>query len=317
MSISIIPLSGIAFPVDREVQWSTDTQESISGKEVRLSYYTYPRYTWTCDIGYLSSASAATFQALMGFYNERQGSADSFLYQDPDDNAVTGQSIATGNGSTAAYQLIKSLGGFIEPVLAPNISGTVNVYLNGTSIPSVGYSAPGSATLGQSSGGALAATIYYVKVAWNTNSGSTLAGTESSVAVSANNILTVAQPASPPVGAISWSIYVSNTAGGGSGAETLQATIAIATISWTEPTSGLIAGSALPSANTTGWSVSGWGGSTPGILTFAGNVLNNIPITADFSYYYPCRFATDKVAFTLGFSQIYTVKKLSWMSVKN
>jgi hypothetical protein len=157
-----------------------------------------------------------------------------------------------------------------------------------------------------------------VKCTWVTNSGETAASGETNFAASASNVITVAHPSSPPAGAIGWNVYVSNTSGG-SGAETRQnggTPIAVGT-NWTEPTSGLVTGAALPAGNTTGWSVSTWGASSPGVLTFQGNVVNSIAITADFTYYWPCRMSDDKLASNMFLSQFYAVKKLAFISVKN
>jgi hypothetical protein len=293
-------------------------QQAISGKETRIARQTYPRYKYALAMNLLRSSAAyqsSEYQYIIGFFNSLLGSFDTFLYQDADDNSVTSQTIGTGDNTATAFQLIRSFGSFIEPVLAPNVVSAV--YLNGTSIPSAGYSAPGAATLGSSANGSLGAATYYVRVAWVTPSGETLAGTEASLAVSASHVLIVAQPASPPAGAGAWNIYVSNTGGGGSGAETFQATVNIATSSWTEPTSGLVAGASLPAANTTGWSVSTWGNSSPGVLTFDGPVESPVAITADFSYYWPCRMSDDSLGFSLFMDQMYECKKFGFESVKN
>jgi uncharacterized protein (TIGR02217 family) len=67
----------------------------------------------------------------------------------------------------------------------------------------------------------------------------------------------------------------------------------------------------------TGWSVSSWGSANPGVITFATPPANNAPITADFSFYFPCRMSEDSVSFSLFIAQHYRVKKFSFISVKN
>jgi uncharacterized protein (TIGR02217 family) len=321
MSTAVFPtfnLPNIGWPIKRAPMWSTKIQESISGKEVRLAYYTYPKYKYVIDLNALQSiVSANDFATFLGFYNLRQGQFDTFLYSDPDQNSVTGQAIGTGNGSTAAYQLVNSYGTFVEPVLAPNTVSAV--YLSAVSIPAAGISAPTNGTLTSTAAGALGATTYYVKSTWVTNSGETLPAAETNLAVSASHVLNVAAPGSAPSSAIGWNVYVSNTAGGGSGHETLQNGGTPNTLGspWVEPTSGLVAGTALPGANTTGWSVSNWGATSPGVLTFAGNVRNTIAITADFTFYYPCRFLSDSQEFSGIWSNMYQCTKLSFQTVKN
>ncbi len=70
-------------------------------------------------------------------------------------------------------------------------------------------------------------------------------------------------------------------------------------------------------AQPTGWSVSTWGTSTPGVITFTSAPADNAVITADFSFYFPCRMSEDSVSFTLFIAQHYRVKKFSFISVKN
>ncbi len=178
---------------------------------------------------------------------------DTFLYTDATDNTVIAQSIGTGNGSTTTFQLVRSFGGFVEPILAPNAVTTV--YDNGTPVAAI--SAPTNGTLTQTSAGSLGATTYYVKTSWVTSTGETRVSNETSLAVSANKVLNVAAPGSAPAAAIGWNVYVSNTAGGGSGTETRQnglTPIALGT-PWVEPTSGLVAGVAGVAADqSSAWS---------------------------------------------------------------
>ena len=135
---------------------------------------------------------------------------------------------------------------------------TFGTQVSGTGVASGAYivqqlsgalSPPTNGALTQTAGGSLSATTYYVRSTWTTAAGETLAGAETSLAVSASNVLNVAAPGSAPVGATGWNVYVSTA----TGTETKQnaSPIALAT-AWVEPTSGLIAGSALPATNTSG-----------------------------------------------------------------
>ena len=106
--------------------------------------------------------------------------------------------------------------------------------------------------LSQTAAGALGATTYYVKSTFVNSTGETLPAPETNLAVGANNVLNVASPPSPPPGATGWNVYVSNTAGGGSGAETKQNAVPISIgTPWVEPNTGLVAGAAVPGGNTT------------------------------------------------------------------
>lgn len=70
-------------------------------------------------------------------------------------------------------------------------------------------------------------------------------------------------------------------------------------------------------AQPTGWTVSGWGSDSPGMITFTTPPANNTQITADFTFYFPCRMSDDSVSFSLFIAQHYRVKKFSFISVKN
>jgi hypothetical protein len=121
LSNAVFPtLIGARFPVRKLPMWSGKVQQAASGAETRVSYWSYPRWRYTIGFEVLrDAASTQDLQTLVGFYNARQGQFDDFLFSDPDDNAVTAQAFGTGDGTTTAFQLQRTLGGFAEPVLAP------------------------------------------------------------------------------------------------------------------------------------------------------------------------------------------------------
>jgi hypothetical protein len=107
--------------------------------------------------------------------------------------------------------------------------------------------APAAPTLGSTAGGTDAAETKYCKVTYTNGNGESLPSAEANLACSADTLLTVASPAAS-LGATGYNVYVSTA----TGTETKQnaTPIPIGT-NWTEPTSGLIAGAALPTVNTT------------------------------------------------------------------
>ncbi len=131
MSNAIFPtLVGLGWSVKRVPMWKTRVQEAISGKETRIADWSFPRWKWELAYDFLrGDAGHAEFQSLAGFFNQRQGVFDSFLYQDADDNGATAQLLSSGDGATRSFQLVRSLGGFIEPIIAPNAVN--NIYLAG------------------------------------------------------------------------------------------------------------------------------------------------------------------------------------------
>ena len=102
---------------------------------------------------------------------------------------------------------------------------------------------PAAATLTSTSGGTLTATTYYVRISYlNASSVESQLSSEVSLNVAADYLLTVDSPAAQ-TGMTTYNVYVGTVAG----SETLQNTtpINIGT-NWTEPTTGLISGTAAP-----------------------------------------------------------------------
>lgn len=135
-------------------QWSTQIQRATSGYEARLAYFSVPIWKWVLDYEFLRTyGSYVEFQTLANFFNARQGSYDSFLYDDPTDNTVpagTPQTIGTGDGTTVAFQLGRSLvaAGLFEPIY--NLNATPILYDNGVVVNPLNYtvSATGLVTFG-------------------------------------------------------------------------------------------------------------------------------------------------------------------------
>lgn len=208
MSTAVFPtLAGLGWDAPRTEIWKTTVQENVSGKENAVSLWTYPKHQWDLTFDFLRQGTVhggayAEFAQLCGFFNARQGRFDTFLYADPDDNAVTGQAIGTGDGVTTTFQLVRAFGGFVEPILAPNAVAAVKV--NGVTRTPV-----------------------------------------------------------------------------------------------------------------TDYAVSAWGSPTPGIVTFTSPPATGLPVTADFGFYFPCRFTDDTMAFTKFAQALYGGKKVGFMSVKN
>ena len=180
-----------------------------------------------------------------------------------DDLAETGPSpvaqYTTGDGDVLTIA---------APSGVPSNAGAYNVYAGAIPQTPPPIPAPGEPTLGSTSGGSIAATTYYVRVTWVNAAGETLGSTETSLAVAADHLLTVEPPSSSTAAlssATGWNVYVSTA----TGTETKQNSSVLAfDATWTEPTSGLISGSALPSANTTGPTLSSTAGGSIAETTY-------------------------------------------------
>jgi uncharacterized protein (TIGR02217 family) len=137
MSNVVFPttLKGLKWDQAKTPIFSTRIQKSTSGRSLRAALYQYPIYQYDLSYEVLRDTVALNeLQTLMGFYLSRQGAFDSFLYIDPSDNKVAGQAIGTGDTVTAAFQLVRTYGGFAEPCLDIQAPGSplpvLNVYVN-------------------------------------------------------------------------------------------------------------------------------------------------------------------------------------------
>jgi uncharacterized protein (TIGR02217 family) len=120
MTVQIFPtLPGLGFPARRTPAHSTTSQVAWSGKDSRRKNWTYPKHRYELTFDFLRSDSLAEWQTLVGFFNKVGGSATAFKFLDPDDNAATAQQIGVGNGVDTQFQLVRTLGGYVEPVFSP------------------------------------------------------------------------------------------------------------------------------------------------------------------------------------------------------
>lgn len=118
MSNAVFPtLPGLSWSVRRTPVWKTVSHESVSGMELRAALMTYPRWRFQLSYEFLRSGGGyAELQTLVGFFNQRRGSWDSFLWLDPADSTASWAPFGTGDGATKVFTLSRPLGGFLEPV---------------------------------------------------------------------------------------------------------------------------------------------------------------------------------------------------------
>lgn len=143
MTLMTFPtLKGLMYPVQRGPVWATSRQRSVSGKVTTLGWYSYPYYRYELQFSVLRSAAAfLEWQELLAFYNSTNGGTLQWLYNDPDDNTATANVIGAGDGSTVAFQLLRTLTGttrtWSDPVFHP--LGTPALFDNGVAIPGANY----------------------------------------------------------------------------------------------------------------------------------------------------------------------------------
>jgi uncharacterized protein (TIGR02217 family) len=131
MSAAVFPaFIGLEWNITRTPIWSTSKKVSVSGRRFGVANYSFPRYKYKLSYSVLRQNAATTELAqLVGFFNSVYGDFDSFLYTDPDDYTVTAQALGSGDGSNKLFQLLRTFGGFAEPVYDANSAPLI--YVNG------------------------------------------------------------------------------------------------------------------------------------------------------------------------------------------
>jgi uncharacterized protein (TIGR02217 family) len=141
-------LPGLGWSVTKAPRFATRIQRAMSGRELRTLDQPWPIWTWTLTYTLLRDKWDARapsgpglgydeLRTLAGFFLQQQGAFLPFLFDDPTDNAVTGQPLGTGNASDIAFQLVRNMAGFVEPITAPNNLSAI--YFNGVLQSPSGY----------------------------------------------------------------------------------------------------------------------------------------------------------------------------------
>ena len=147
MTTPVFPaLAGQGWSVHKKPTFATIVASHVSAREVRSPQYLNPIWNFELTFdgldgttsGQYGGLGASSLQSLMGLFLQCQGQYGSFVFYDPTDYAVTAQAFGTGDGTTTTFQLARTLGGFLEPVVVPAPAGTL--YFPGSQ--SVTVSAP-------------------------------------------------------------------------------------------------------------------------------------------------------------------------------
>jgi uncharacterized protein (TIGR02217 family) len=154
MSNVLFPkIRGLAWNITKTPTFSTEIQESLAGREVRIQNFQNPIWEFSLTYEYLlndpksrDENEQTPLEALVGFFLARGGRFDDFLLNESDvtgrleDSVYTGQPIGTGDGATKSFQIVRNIGGFLEAVQNP-MNQTATVYVDGsTVVPGTDYS---------------------------------------------------------------------------------------------------------------------------------------------------------------------------------
>lgn len=118
MSNVLFPeLPGLEWDTSLTPMFNTKIMTSINGRELRASFQAVPKYEISLSYAFLrENKGRKELQQLQGFYLERRGAFDSFLYKMPDDNEFNCTFL--GDGTTTSYQLYKQM--YDTPLLLGN-----------------------------------------------------------------------------------------------------------------------------------------------------------------------------------------------------
>lgn len=89
-------------PFDEELRWETIVSESEGGKEQRYQKWQRPKRTFKIrlDARYITETNN-----IWRFYNRHKGRYDSFLFQSPNENPVTAETVGSGDGIKSVFYL--------------------------------------------------------------------------------------------------------------------------------------------------------------------------------------------------------------------
>lgn len=132
MSNEVFPtLPGLAFGVKRSPVWDTKRTRTASGRRFAVTYWTYPIWRYRLKYEFLRQRPTFTeMESLAAFFNKAGGGFDSWLFSDPDGNAEANLQFGLGDGASKDFALLRSSGGYLEPVGAKN--GAITVTINGS-----------------------------------------------------------------------------------------------------------------------------------------------------------------------------------------
>lgn len=115
--LSTVGLRGLSFSVFKRPSFRTQINPAVSGKETRNARMQYPLYEFELTFEFLDNRDTKTeYDQLAGFFMTQRGSFNEWLYQDPTHYMNDEVVIGMGDGGTVDYKVMKSLGGFLDPV---------------------------------------------------------------------------------------------------------------------------------------------------------------------------------------------------------
>jgi Conserved hypothetical protein 2217 (DUF2460). len=95
-------MPGLRWNVTRTPQFNTTVSRHTSGREARVSNFAHPLWKWEMEYEFLREGNGyAELETLCGFFLQRQGQFDTFLYADPTESNVRVPNTTVNNGTGA------------------------------------------------------------------------------------------------------------------------------------------------------------------------------------------------------------------------
>jgi uncharacterized protein (TIGR02217 family) len=152
VAVSTYPtLVGLSFTFLKRPKFNTNIGTHVSGREIRIGMWKYPMWEWELTYDYLpdfnpmfGGSANSDLRKLLGFYLSMQGPLTTFLFKDPDDNAIVQGATGTGDGSTTVFTLMRTYG-FTgaqgsEPIGYVDLTQTFALYVGGVLQNPLNYS---------------------------------------------------------------------------------------------------------------------------------------------------------------------------------
>lgn len=115
----------------RSILWVNEIAATRNQREVRNSPFAFPRYEWDLSMAAKVGRARAEFD---DWFLVMRGQENTFPLRDPADYTAARQQIATGDGATKAFQLVKThtvgASSFARQILTP-VTASVRVWVNG------------------------------------------------------------------------------------------------------------------------------------------------------------------------------------------
>lgn len=157
-SVAMVP--GRTYPVTRSQVFASLVDGNFSGREGRYPQNLTPFWQFDLKFNFMRDAtqnitpwapyaSFTELQQIVDLYNWCNANSGSFYFDDPTDDSRTGQAIATGDGTTVTFPVVRTLNKAGSPTLTEVVGGvnfnkSSTVYLSGVAQSASTYTISGN-----------------------------------------------------------------------------------------------------------------------------------------------------------------------------